>query len=175
MYGIVIVEFLPIAFTSVIYEYLQQMLHTMRIVVQQLIHSAFLCWCWTCMPLFAQESTFSSHFGDQTRWTHFTTESGLPSNQIYQIFEGRDGTMWASTSKGLAYYDEFQWVAIDSPKGIHQSLLLGIFYGMGDRIIASNNLNIFIGTKDGFQKLPVENVINAVPSSERYIIAVTQQ
>ena len=42
---------------------------------------------------------------DRKTKTHevFTTEQGLPDNQVYGIVEDRDGGLWCSTAQGIAY------------------------------------------------------------------------
>ncbi|MBI3766065.1 MAG: hypothetical protein HY277_06145, partial [Ignavibacteriales bacterium] len=60
----------------------------------------------------------SEEFNEEWRWVHFTTESGLPSDHIYEIVETSDGTPWVATSKGLAWYDGFRWHAVPDSLGI---------------------------------------------------------
>ena len=50
-----------------------------------------------------------SRLYDSWRWVRFGTESGLPSNRIFNVLEAGDGVMWAHTSRGLAWYDGFEW------------------------------------------------------------------
>ena len=50
------------------------------------------------------------------RWTTFTIESGLPSNEITALAE-TDSTVWVGTSTGLAWYDGFIWNVVDSTRG----------------------------------------------------------
>lgn len=44
------------------------------------------------------------HFPD-FRFTHFTTENGLPSNRIRDIVQDNEGFMWFATEAGLVRYD----------------------------------------------------------------------
>jgi PAS domain S-box-containing protein len=59
--------------------------------------------------------------GDSWRWVHFTAESGLPSNHVYDVIETGDGTVWAPTGEGVARYDGYLWHTI------------GTFPRIGDR------------------------------------------
>jgi len=54
------------------------------------------------------------------RWVRFGAESGLPSERITQILETPGGEIWARTSRGLAWFDEFRW---------HEVHIAGINYG----------------------------------------------
>ncbi len=57
-------------------------------------------------------------FNESWRWAHFTTESGLPSNNIYNIIETADSTLWALSDAGIAWYDGFQWINVPIVKSM---------------------------------------------------------
>ncbi len=38
-------------------------------------------------------------------WKHFTTNEGLPSPLVNDVFESSDGTIWVATHQGVAYFD----------------------------------------------------------------------
>jgi signal transduction histidine kinase/ligand-binding sensor domain-containing protein/DNA-binding response OmpR family regulator len=46
------------------------------------------------------------------RFSHITTEDGLPSNNVISMLPDEDGNLWISTNKGLACYNRFD----DNPK-----------------------------------------------------------
>jgi len=54
-------------------------------------------------------------FDESWRWVHFTTESGLPSNNVYDVIETPDSTLWAVCDAGIAWYDGFQWQPVQLP------------------------------------------------------------
>ena len=43
---------------------------------------------------------------DGTSFTQLTTQSGLPSNKIYQIYQTRSKVIWITTDKGLCTYED---------------------------------------------------------------------
>jgi|GEM_PF-3381623 ligand-binding sensor domain-containing protein len=47
--------------------------------------------------------------------------------------------MWVSTSKGIAYYDGFQWLALDSSDGIPQFPQYSLNYFKDEKILATDN------------------------------------
>ena len=57
-------------------------------------------------------------FTERWRWVHFTTQDGLPSNRILDVCEAQDGTMWASTVSGLAWYDGYILHAMGPESGL---------------------------------------------------------
>ncbi len=42
---------------------------------------------------------------DSLRFTHLTTENGLPGNDVLGILSDRSGVKWISTNKGIVSYD----------------------------------------------------------------------
>jgi ligand-binding sensor domain-containing protein len=66
------------------------------------------------------------------RWVHFTTASGLPSDGVQSIFEDTLGTVWVGTTSGLAWYDGFQWIAIDTTKGIPRDSTVSVYGNIDD-------------------------------------------
>ncbi len=46
------------------------------------------------------------------RWTRFTTESGLPADGVVAMAEASDGTLFARTTNGLAWFDGYVWRAV---------------------------------------------------------------
>src|SRR5438552_16098784 len=90
--------------------------------LKKLVFGKFLL---TLLVVLTASSTLHSQFdtfNDAWRWVHFTIESGLPSNHLTSIVEAKDGTTWAATSAGLAYYDGFRWVAVgDTFRVLQQS------------------------------------------------------
>ena len=62
-------------------------------------------------------------FNESWRWAHFTTESGLPSNNIYNIIETADSTLWALSDAGIAWYDGFQWINVPIAKSMLPNFL----------------------------------------------------
>ncbi|WP_353572001.1 two-component regulator propeller domain-containing protein [Candidatus Albibeggiatoa sp. nov. BB20] len=48
-------------------------------------------------------------FADEIRFTHLTTEQGLPQNSVYAIHQDKQGFMWFGTLDGLCRYDGYQF------------------------------------------------------------------
>ncbi len=71
------------------------------------------------------------------RWTQFGERDGLPSSEVSQVVETEDGTIWANTAEGIAWYDGFQW---------HPSPCHAFPKGRGPRQIQLLNASSIIGT-----------------------------
>ncbi len=100
--------------------------------------------------MFAQ----SFHFEEDWRWSHFTTESGLPSNKILQIVEAHDGVIWAVSLNEVAWFDGYRWITIDSKKGLPAGQISGIERnGFDSNIIVLYVDKYFFGNRESFQQL----------------------
>lgn len=114
-------------------------------------------------------------FDQEWRWVHFTTESGLPSDNIYNVIETSDGTPWVATSRGVAWFDGYRWITVDT------SLVLPVgrtnaFYALpDDRILLVCRGRAFIGGKTGFQSIVSGHVEHAIPFSSDSILLTSRE
>ncbi|MBI3578849.1 MAG: hypothetical protein HY089_05485 [Ignavibacteriales bacterium] len=84
------------------------------------------------------------------RWTRFTTVSGLPSNQVYDVVETSDGVIWAATERGLAWYDNFRWHRVDKSKGLIEKRPTRLMAGFAGKLLLTINDTLYLGDKQGF-------------------------
>lgn len=95
------------------------------------------------------------HVDDAWRWIGFTTESGLPSNEVTSLAETDDGTVWANTSAGLAWFDGFQWRRV--PGAPPQRL--GVVYPYGrSRVVGNLAGVVYVVSRDSAAALPLRDV-----------------
>jgi len=116
-------------------------------------------------------SQFES-FSQDWRWVHFTTETGLPSNQIFNVTETRDGTAWAATSLGIARFDGYQWHAISDTAPLFNKAPQSIIAGNDSTIYAVFDFQIYICSSRGFVPLPLKYDGNKL---EAIALAFTKQ
>ncbi|MCX6134619.1 MAG: histidine kinase [Ignavibacteriales bacterium] len=127
-----------------------------------------------CVPLalapeFATAQTLP--FQDSWRWAHFTTESGLPSNQVFCITETPGGTIWAGTENGVAWFDGYVWNSLDNSYGIPADLVSVIEPYGNDSVFCIVKGSLYLGSKKGFKHL-VPN--NSTPNSFQSIVLTKQ-
>ena len=106
------------------------------------------------MILFSPLHLFSQKYavGERWRWTHFTSEDGLPSNAILSIVETPDGTPWANTRAGLAWYNGYYWEKIDSLKGLPPQQMALIVVDRNDSLLVIDRTHrLYYGGKHGFR------------------------
>ncbi|MFM9988446.1 LytTR family transcriptional regulator DNA-binding domain-containing protein [Flavobacterium sp.] len=76
------------------------------------------------MPLFSQYLIsffflFSfSGISQEKDFQNFTTEEGLPSNEVYSSFQDKNGTMWFATDRGLCQYNGYEFRNFEPKDGL---------------------------------------------------------
>ncbi|MBI3195709.1 MAG: PAS domain S-box protein [Ignavibacteriae bacterium] len=104
-----------------------------------------------------------AEFSEDWRWVHFTSESGLPSNVIYQIYETSDSTIGVATPSGLASFDGFQWNLL----GHQHFSLRGEFR---DGILGLSGDSLFLLSHQNGIRFLLKNVRTGFPLSSDSII-----
>ena len=56
-------------------------------------------------------------FGQSLLFEHIAREDGLPTNEVYDIYEARDGQLYIATDNGFAVYNGSKFTAINTKKG----------------------------------------------------------
>lgn len=56
--------------------------------------------------------------GQNPAYTSFTAKDGLPSKQVYEIFQDSKGYMWFGTGRGLVRYDGIDFEIFDAGRGV---------------------------------------------------------
>jgi len=125
--------------------------------IQYLTKHGLLYFCIVFL-LFKQELiSQTDNFYDAHRWIHFTTQSGLPSNNVFQIFERKDGTMWSSTPDGISWYNGFEWKPIYY-QGERSDIIKGRIVGeIRDELLIHTVEGALLLGRTAFRKLAVEH------------------
>ena len=74
----------------------------------------------------------------------FTHNEGLSSDQVYALFQGREGSIWVATSEGL---DQFRELPVTS-----LSVKQGLSSATASSVLAARDGSIWIGTPDGLNR-----------------------
>lgn len=70
----------------------------------------------------------------QPVYTNFTVENGLPSNEVYDIFEDSLGYMWFATDHGIARYDGYSFRSYSTADGLVHNTIFGFFEDAHHRV-----------------------------------------
>ena len=93
---------------------------------------------------------------EEWRWVEFTTESGLPSDQINSLVETSDGNIWVGTAAGVAWYDGYFWNPIDPSLGLPQQPVSSLDRWMNSIVVKFEDGSIYRGNKNGFRYIDLK-------------------
>ncbi|WP_299435485.1 two-component regulator propeller domain-containing protein [uncultured Aquimarina sp.] len=62
----------------------------------------------------------------QVKFTHYTTDNGLPHDFTYQLFQDDDGYIWIGTDDGLAKFNGNRFKVLDGSKGFRSNYIIDI-------------------------------------------------
>ena len=74
----------------------------------------------------------------------FTHDDGLSSDQVYALFEDREGTIWAATSDGLDEFRDFPVTTLTTQEGLSSATATSV--------LAARDGSVWIGTVDGLNR-----------------------
>ncbi len=57
----------------------------------------------------------------------YTLEDGLPSEEVYDIEQDKDGRIWVATDRGVASYDGYSFTSFDKSDGLAHNTIFEIF------------------------------------------------
>jgi ligand-binding sensor domain-containing protein len=70
---------------------------------------------------------YTSNLFSQSGFDNYTKENGLPSNEVYRIFQDKKGYVWFATDRGLANFDGIKFKKFDIEDGLPEISVIKIF------------------------------------------------
>ena len=95
----------------------------------------------------------SREFAERWRWVHFTTWSGLPSDDVLQVLEDAEGVPWAATAAGLAWYDGHRWQAVTREDGLPETAPASVAPRPGGGLAVVVEGGAYVGGPQGFRRV----------------------
>lgn len=71
----------------------------------------------------------------------FSTLDGLPSNEVYNVSQSKNGTIWIATDRGAVKYDGANFQLIDKSKGLSSSCIFDVYLPTQNQGIWFRGLN----------------------------------
>lgn len=88
----------------------------------------------------------------QPHFRQFTTEDGLPSSEIYFIFQDQDCFLWFGTDNGIARYDGYEFQVFDSNNGLEDVVIFSMRESpSGEKWVSTYSGRVYQFTDGGFQ------------------------
>jgi len=110
----------------------------------------------TLFATYAPATAQQLRLDEPWRWTVLGTDWGLPSNSASDVVETDDGTAWASTTGGLAYFDGFRWRAIGPDRGLPAGLISDLS-AQGNSVLVVVESALYQGGRSGFERVSVRS------------------
>ncbi|RLD63097.1 MAG: hypothetical protein DRI95_12155 [Bacteroidetes bacterium] len=88
------------------------------------------------IPIYAQEYAYH----------HYGVKEGLPSSEVYQVFQDRKGYIWFATDMGVSRYNGYEFTNFDIENGLTNNTIFEIFEDHHGKIwflSLSNKLSYF--------------------------------
>ncbi|HYV93790.1 MAG TPA: two-component regulator propeller domain-containing protein [Chitinophagales bacterium] len=102
--------------------------------------TSLFCWLLASNAAMAQFPTAIA-----PQFQHLTTDDGLPSNNIYDIFQDSKGFIWISTDDGVCRYDGIQFTTYKHNGNDSNSLVNNIVQSIAE----DQDGNMWFGTENG--------------------------
>lgn len=82
-------------------------------------------------------------------YKNFTIEDGLPSTEVYKIFQDHSGFIWLATNQGLCRYNGYGFETFTTKDGITENIIIDIFEDHRNRIWFSTSTKGFFYFENG--------------------------
>lgn len=99
--------------------------------------------------LFGQEEDLN----EEWRWAHFSVSSGLPSNDVKDVVELEDGSVWARTVDRVVWFDGYRWIPISPELGLPHDQVQQITAGWKNDLLVILGQGLYRGNQLGFNKI----------------------
>jgi ligand-binding sensor domain-containing protein len=65
---------------------------------------------------------------------NYTTDDGLPSSQLYQVVQDKQGYLWFATDHGLSRYNGYEFTNYSSSDGLEDNTIFKLEFDKKDRL-----------------------------------------
>ncbi len=106
-------------------------------------------------------------------YKHFGVDDGLPSSQVYDIYQGKNGYVWFATDKGLSRYNGYEFENYTTKDGLPDNVILDFFPQKNGQIwcYGYQNQKIFYFNEnfDGFKEFQHNDQLKQFFKSESIV------
>ncbi len=110
---------------------------------------------WLLMPHRGAAQPQPDPLQDDWRWVQFTEKDGLPSNRVVALVETINGTMWAWTQEGAAWYDGFRWNRVGTAVGLPEQNISQMREGDEGDVLFVIDGHLYLGNQKQFKHRPI--------------------
>jgi hypothetical protein len=106
-------------------------------------------------------------------YKHFGVDDGLPSSQVYDIYQDKNGYVWFATDKGLSRYNGYEFENFTTKDGLPDNVILDFFPQENGQIwcYGYQNQKIFYFNEifDGFKKFQYNDKLKQFLQTESIV------
>ncbi len=88
----------------------------------------------------------------ELNFKNFTQEDGLPSNEVYDVFQDKNGCMWFATDRGIAQYNGYEFKKFEPKDGLTDITVFDFFLQEDETVWCSTFNNKIFYFKNGSNK-----------------------
>ncbi len=109
-------------------------------------------------------------------YTHFGVDDGLPSSEIYDIYQDKQGYIWFATDKGLSRYNGYEFENFTTQDGLPDNTILDFFPQENGQVwfygYYSQSLFYFNEEFDGFTAFKYNTILKEQLNSSSLIKSI---
>lgn len=106
------------------------------------------------------------------RLLHITDKNGLPTNNLYTIFEDREGTLWIGTAlKGISKLPSLKFINFSKSEGFLQEAISSITI-VNEKIFCTTENGLFVFKEPYFNKMRLLTNEKSNPSSKFFFFMI---
>ncbi len=102
-------------------------------------------------------------FAQSPVFRNYSTRNGLPSNEVFQVYQDSKGFIWACTNSGVSKFDGYKFRNFDRSSGLPDNVVFNIYEDYSGKIWflpLSNKLSYFF--KDSIFQYPFNDTLTKI-------------
>jgi ligand-binding sensor domain-containing protein len=95
---------------------------------------------------------------------HYSVDKGLPSSQVFDITQDKNGNLWFATDQGISKYDGYSFKNYSTKDGLTDNMVFKFHPQVnGDIWCTTFNKSVFCIRKNTFTPYPYNNQLTSLP------------
>ncbi|PHS08602.1 MAG: hypothetical protein COA88_06460 [Kordia sp.] len=109
-------------------------------------------------------ASYATSYAQEPIYKHFGVDEGLPSSEVYDIYQDKEGYIWFATDKGLSRYNGYEFENFDISNGLPGNVVLRFYPQTNGQVwcytLHHKALFYFNENFDGFRAYKHNSILN---------------
>ncbi|NQY30857.1 MAG: hypothetical protein HRT69_15495, partial [Flavobacteriaceae bacterium] len=109
-------------------------------------------------------ASYATSYAQEPIYKHFGVDEGLPSSEVYDIYQDKNGYIWFATDKGLSRYNGYEFENFDINDGLPGNVVLRFYPQVNGEVwcysLHHKALFYFNENFDGFRTYKHNSILN---------------